>query len=140
MVCPVTHSFFLYGGVHGLSAVTQTLVSGQQISSLAQWCLPVQKTPGLVGLRHLSASGQQYSSASQTDGGVQSAPGSTQIFVRGQHTCVPVHAVASFSQLTLVGVKHFLASGQQYSVALQTEEGEGPGEGVGPSAAGSKFP
>ena len=106
-----------HGGEQVSPAATQSLVSGQHTSLLLQLDASVQKTPGLVGLRQALASGQQYVPES-AQGVWQSAPGLTQILVSGQHTSPSPHAVASALQLVLVGVRHFLASGQQYSVAL----------------------
>lgn len=47
-------------------------------------------------------------------------PGMTQILVSGQQTSPFPHAPVSSLQDFLVGVRHALASGQQYSVALHT--------------------
>lgn len=97
--------------------------------------------PGLAGVRHFLAAGQQYESA---QGETQSAPGVTQILVNGQQTWPVPHAVALVAQLVAVGVKHFFASGQQYSLDLQTAGlgagGAGGGLGLLPPQSSSTSP
>ena len=55
-------------------------------------------------------------------GDTHTGPAVTQSFVSGQQISVSPQAVvlADGSHVVLVGVKHFLASGQQYSVGLHT--------------------
>jgi len=99
------------------------------------------------GSRHFLASGQQYSDVEITLAGVvvvsigevvvvvvaggisqgdsHALPGFTQSCVTGQHTgCeVPSQTVLFVAHDIVDGVKHFFASGQQYSVALHAGGG-----------------
>ena len=115
--------YFDQGAVQAAPTVTHSLRSGQQTSPEPHdpWVPgPVQKVPGLTGVRQCFASGQQYS-VSAAQGDVQAAPGVTQTLVSGQHTSPVPHAASpSEAQLVFVGVRQCLASGQQYSVYLQT--------------------
>ena len=97
---------------------------------------PVQKTPGLTGLRQCFASGQQNDPASHVD--LHGAPAATQIFVSGQQTgnAEPSHIVAFLAHDTLDGVKHCFASGQQYSEGLHFDAG-GDGDGGTGGTGGS---
>jgi len=65
---------------------------------------------------------EQYYSMVHSEGAVQVAPGMVQILVTGQQACPMAHALASVRQETsgLEGSKHFLASGQQYSLVAHT--------------------
>jgi hypothetical protein len=102
LACCLPHSLLLagfyaqiekncfYGAVHSAPTLTQSLVSGQQTSFVAQLA-SVQNLPGAVGVR------QCWKRERQKD----------QLGVRG----------AEWRQLALLRT---LASGQQYSVVLQT--------------------
>eukprot|EP01048_Picozoa_sp_COSAG05_P006997 COSAG05_NODE_478_length_9434_cov_5.178897_3_plen_177_part_00 len=83
-----------------------------------------QRVPALMGVMHLRASGQQYEPSSEIPcaghGDLQDAPGFTQSLVSGQHTSPASQLLVSFAHVRFEGVRHFFASGQQYSEAWQT--------------------
>jgi len=112
--CPIKNE-----GLQSAPGATHIFVTGQHTSPFLQSPSALQKTPGLVGLRHFFASGQQYVPLS-AHGVLQGLPGITQILVSGQHTWPFPHAFLSSLQEVLVGVRHAFASGQQYSEDLQT--------------------
>eukprot|EP01064_Diplonema_japonicum_P026269 TRINITY_DN37689_c0_g1_i1.p1 TRINITY_DN37689_c0_g1~~TRINITY_DN37689_c0_g1_i1.p1 ORF type:complete len:257 (-),score=45.86 TRINITY_DN37689_c0_g1_i1:55-825(-) len=106
------------GASHAALTVTHSLVRGQHTCPLAQGWAVSQRVPGIMGCRQCFVSGQQYSSLLHTGCGVHGMPGFTQSFVSGQHTW-PVRQVLGFAeQLTFVGLRHAIASGQQYSSTL----------------------
>ena len=101
----------IVGGLHAAPTETHSFVRGQHTSvELAHLWVASQNTPGAVGVKQCLASGQQYSVALHCGVGAHTAPTATQILVRGQHTSPPVHAVASFTQLFIVGVRQCFAS------------------------------
>ena len=105
-------------GSHATPAVTHCLINGQQICPLSHAAVAVgsHMVPGATGVRHFLASGQQNSEDVHVATGVHGWEAVTHSLVNGQQICPLSHADASLAQLTPVGVKHALASGQQNSV------------------------
>ena len=104
--------------MHAAPTETHSIVMGQHTWFVAQLpCVPgpVQKCPGLTGVKQCSASGQQYDRRSEHV--VVHGPLSfTHSFVRGQQSSSAAHTVGSTAQLVFVGAAHF-PPGQQYSAA-----------------------
>merc|ERR1719199_1014144 len=112
----------MHGDVQFEPTFTQSLVSGQQVVNPS--LLPLQivaffAQEVLDGVRQCFASGQQYSLV-LLQGDVQLSPALTQSAVTGQHMgkpVLPLQAVLLLgSHCSVEGVRHFFASGQQYSV------------------------
>jgi len=113
-----------HGDSHAAPTFTQSFVSGQQVLAPGGAAGGPQSRSVLhfagYAWRQCLASGQQYSSFVHTGGATQSAPGLTHSSVTGQQTgkLGSLHACTVEPGLhwVLDGVRHFLASGQQYSV------------------------